>query len=229
MRRRRCSGSRSSGPPPRDARRSMRAGRAIERLTAALLLRGSASAPSRLSADRRLDRRRAPDLGCATRSTSPPGSQRDLSARRDRRTRRRRARASAAGARAPLRRRARRRRRRAAQSSACGAARQQHGACCTDFTPDAVGPLRSCRSVSSHRVALLVAARGLVRRRHRAWQVASGSPRSLTTLHVLHGINDGTLASVVVLIAARRAPPRLRPAGRRATGALRSQRARSRR
>ena len=38
-----------------------------------------------------------------------------------------------------------------------------------------------------------------MRRRHRAWQVAVGVAALSTALHVLHGINDGTLASVVIL------------------------------
>ena len=67
-----------------------------------------------------------------------------------------------------------------------------------DFTPDAVGPFAHALGVVAS-VALLVAARGLVRRRHRAWQVAVGVAALSATLHVLHGINDGTLASVVIL------------------------------
>jgi lysyl-tRNA synthetase, class II len=68
-----------------------------------------------------------------------------------------------------------------------------------DFTPDAVGPFAHALGVVAS-VALLVAARGLVRRRHRAWQVAVGVAALSTTLHVLHGINSGTLASVVILV-----------------------------
>ena len=67
------------------------------------------------------------------------------------------------------------------------------------LTPDAVGPLaRAAGALVA--VALLVAARGLARRRHRAWQVASGLAALSTLLHVLHGFNDGTLASTVVLV-----------------------------
>ena len=67
-----------------------------------------------------------------------------------------------------------------------------------NLTPDAVGPLaHAAGAVTS--VALLVAARGLVRRRHRAWQVAVGVAALSATLHALHGINQGTLASVVIL------------------------------
>jgi lysyl-tRNA synthetase class 2 len=67
-----------------------------------------------------------------------------------------------------------------------------------DFTPDAVGPFAHAVGVVAS-VALLVAARGLVRRRRRAWQVAVGVAALSTTLHVLHGINHGTLASAVIL------------------------------
>jgi lysyl-tRNA synthetase class 2 len=47
---------------------------------------------------------------------------------------------------------------------------------------------------------MLVASRGLARRRHRAWQVATAVAGLSTTIHVLHGFNHGTLASAVVLI-----------------------------
>jgi len=66
-------------------------------------------------------------------------------------------------------------------------------------TPDAVGPLaRAIGALTA--VALLLAARGLARRRRRAWQVATLLAAVSTTLHVLHGFNDGTLASAVVLV-----------------------------
>ena len=68
-----------------------------------------------------------------------------------------------------------------------------------DFTPDAVGPLARSAGVPLS-VALLIAARGLARRRRRAWQVAVGVSAVSTLLHVLHGLNDGTLASAVVLV-----------------------------
>ncbi|HEX7626248.1 MAG TPA: phosphatidylglycerol lysyltransferase domain-containing protein [Gaiellaceae bacterium] len=67
-----------------------------------------------------------------------------------------------------------------------------------NFTPDAVGPLARATGVVAS-VALLVAARGLVRGRHRAWQVALVVAALSATLHVIHGINNGTLASIVVL------------------------------
>lgn len=67
-----------------------------------------------------------------------------------------------------------------------------------NLTPDAVGPLARAAGVAAS-VALLVAARGLMRRRRRAWQVASAVAALSTILHVLHGINSGTLASVLIL------------------------------
>ncbi|MBA3842448.1 MAG: DUF2156 domain-containing protein, partial [Actinobacteria bacterium] len=67
------------------------------------------------------------------------------------------------------------------------------------LTPDAVGPLAQAAGVLAA-VALLVAARGLARRRRRAWQVATAVAALSTSLHVLHGFNHGTLASTVVLI-----------------------------
>jgi lysyl-tRNA synthetase, class II len=75
-----------------------------------------------------------------------------------------------------------------------------------DFTPDAVGPLARSIQVPLS-VALLVSARGLARRRQRAWQVATAVAALSTLIHVLHGLNQGTLASAVVLVLllARRA------------------------
>ena len=67
------------------------------------------------------------------------------------------------------------------------------------LTPDAVGPLAHATSILAA-IALLVAARGLARRRRRAWQIAVAVSGLSTILHVLHGLNDGTLASVVVLV-----------------------------
>ena len=49
-------------------------------------------------------------------------------------------------------------------------------------------------------IALLATARGLSRRRRRAWQVATAVAGLSTVLHVLHGLNGGTLASAVVLV-----------------------------
>jgi lysyl-tRNA synthetase, class II len=73
------------------------------------------------------------------------------------------------------------------------------------LTPDAAGSLaRAAGALAA--IALLAASRGLARRRHRAWQVAIAVAGLSTVLHVLHGLNDGTLASAVVfvLLIARR-------------------------
>jgi lysyl-tRNA synthetase class 2 len=67
------------------------------------------------------------------------------------------------------------------------------------ITPDAVGPLAKAAGVFAA-VAMLVASRGLARRRRRAWQVATAVAGLSTVIHVLHGFNHGTLASAVVLI-----------------------------
>jgi lysyl-tRNA synthetase class 2 len=67
------------------------------------------------------------------------------------------------------------------------------------ITPDAVGPLAKASGVFAA-VAMLVASRGLARRRHRAWQVATAVTGLSATIHVLHGFNHGTLASAVVLV-----------------------------
>jgi lysyl-tRNA synthetase, class II len=67
------------------------------------------------------------------------------------------------------------------------------------ITPDAVGPLAHAAGTFAA-VAMLVAARGLARRRHRAWQIAVGVAALSTSLHVLYGLNPGTLASVIVLV-----------------------------
>ncbi len=66
------------------------------------------------------------------------------------------------------------------------------------LTPDAVGPLAHAAGVLVA-VALLVAARGLARRRRRAWQVATALAALATALHALRGFNHGSLASAVVL------------------------------
>jgi lysyl-tRNA synthetase, class II len=67
------------------------------------------------------------------------------------------------------------------------------------LTPDAVGPLSKAFGVFAA-VAMLVASRGLARRRHRAWQVATAVAGLSASIHVLHGFNNGTLASAVVLV-----------------------------
>jgi len=66
-------------------------------------------------------------------------------------------------------------------------------------TPDAVGPLTRAAGALVG-LALLVAARGLARRRRTAWRVATALAGLSAVLHVLHGLNDGTLASTVVLV-----------------------------
>jgi len=67
------------------------------------------------------------------------------------------------------------------------------------LTPDAVGPLTRAAAALVG-LALLVAARGLARRRRTAWRVATALAAISAALHVLHGLNDGTLASTVVLV-----------------------------
>jgi len=74
-----------------------------------------------------------------------------------------------------------------------------------NLTPDAAGPLaRAAGALVA--IVLLVAARGLARRRRRAWQLALAVAGVSAGLHVLHGLNDGTLVSIVVLcvLVARR-------------------------
>ena len=66
------------------------------------------------------------------------------------------------------------------------------------LTPDAVGPLAHAAGVLVA-VALLVAARGLARRRRRAWQVATALAVLAAALHALHGFNHGSLVSAIVL------------------------------
>jgi lysyl-tRNA synthetase, class II len=74
-----------------------------------------------------------------------------------------------------------------------------------DLTPDATAPVARAAAASTG-VALLAAARGLARRRRRAWQVAVAVSALSTTLHVVNGLNAGSLASTVVLalLVARR-------------------------
>src|SRR5690242_11758695 len=73
------------------------------------------------------------------------------------------------------------------------------------MTPDGVGPLAHATGALLA-VGLLVASRGLARRRRRSWQVAIALAGLSTLLHVLHGFTHGTLVSavlVVVLLARR--------------------------
>jgi len=67
------------------------------------------------------------------------------------------------------------------------------------LTPAAVGPLTRAAGASAG-LALLFAARGLARRRRRAWQVAVALSAVATALHVLRGLGPGTLVSALVLI-----------------------------
>jgi lysyl-tRNA synthetase class 2 len=67
------------------------------------------------------------------------------------------------------------------------------------LTPDALWPLaRAARAVTA--VALLLAARGLARRRRRAWIVAVVVSALATALHLLHGVDEGTLPTALVLV-----------------------------
>ena len=73
------------------------------------------------------------------------------------------------------------------------------------MTPDGVGPLAHATSALLA-TGLLVASRGLARRRRRSWQVAIALAGLSTLLHVLYGFSHGTLVSavlVVVLLARR--------------------------
>jgi lysyl-tRNA synthetase class 2 len=67
------------------------------------------------------------------------------------------------------------------------------------LTPGSVGPLANAADILVG-VAMLVAARGLARRRHRAWQIATSLAALGLVLHVLHGFNQGSLATAVVLL-----------------------------
>jgi len=73
-----------------------------------------------------------------------------------------------------------------------------HGAL-RDLTPDAVGPLARAAGAFLG-LALLFAARGLARRRRRAWQLAVVVASFSTALHILHGFSRGTPVSAVILI-----------------------------
>ena len=95
----------------------------------------------------------------------------------------------------------------APRDAARRATRAPRGAHAGRRRPARAGRRRACAAV-----ALLVAARGLAR-----GAIARGRSRRRvaalsTSLHVLHGFNQGTLVSAIVLVAARRAAARLRPA-----------------
>lgn len=74
-----------------------------------------------------------------------------------------------------------------------------------DLTPDAVDPLARAACVFAG-AALLLASRGLARRRRRSWEVAVAVATLSTLLHVLRGLAPGTLvaAAVLILLVARR-------------------------
>jgi lysyl-tRNA synthetase, class II len=73
------------------------------------------------------------------------------------------------------------------------------------LAPDAVVPLTRAAGAFTG-LALLFAARGLARRRRRAWQVAVVVSAVATVTHVLRGLGPGTLvsAAVLTLLVARR-------------------------
>src|SRR5204862_1395186 len=73
------------------------------------------------------------------------------------------------------------------------------------LAPAAVDPLTRAAGAFTG-VALLVAARGLARRRRRAWQVGVGVSAVATVSHVLRGLGPGTVvsAAVLILLVARR-------------------------
>ncbi len=68
------------------------------------------------------------------------------------------------------------------------------------FAPDAVGSLAAALGVPIG-AALMLTARGLARRKRRAWVLAVALLLGSSTLHVLHGFNDGGYAAIVVLVA----------------------------
>jgi lysyl-tRNA synthetase class 2 len=67
------------------------------------------------------------------------------------------------------------------------------------LTPDGIVPLTRAAGAFTG-LALLFAARGLARRRHRAWQIAVVVSAVATVDHVLRGFGRGTLVSAAVLI-----------------------------
>ena len=71
--------------------------------------------------------------------------------------------------------------------------------------PEAVLPLTRATGAFAG-LALLFAARGLARRRHRAWQVAVVVSAVATATHVVRGLGPGTIvsATVLILLVARR-------------------------
>jgi lysyl-tRNA synthetase, class II len=68
------------------------------------------------------------------------------------------------------------------------------------LAPDAVRPVTSAL-VGPLALALLVVARGLARRKRRAWQVSLGLLGGSTALHLLHGFNAGALVTALLAVA----------------------------
>jgi lysylphosphatidylglycerol synthetase-like protein (DUF2156 family) len=69
----------------------------------------------------------------------------------------------------------------------------------SSFAPDAVKPITSAL-VGPLALALLVTARGLARRKRRAWQVALVLLGGSTVLHVLHGFHAGAAATALLAV-----------------------------
>lgn len=67
------------------------------------------------------------------------------------------------------------------------------------FAPDAVGSVAAALGAPIG-VALMLTARGLARRKRRAWALAVSLLLGSSALHLLHGFNDGGYAAVVVLV-----------------------------
>jgi lysyl-tRNA synthetase, class II len=68
------------------------------------------------------------------------------------------------------------------------------------LAPDAVRPVTSAL-VGPLALALLVVARGLARRKRRAWQVSLVLLGGSSVLHVLHGFNTGAVVTALLLVA----------------------------
>jgi lysyl-tRNA synthetase, class II len=68
------------------------------------------------------------------------------------------------------------------------------------LAPDAMRPVTSAL-VGPLALALLVVARGLARRKRRAWQVSLGLLGGSTALHLLHGFNAGALVTALLAVA----------------------------
>jgi lysyl-tRNA synthetase, class II len=68
------------------------------------------------------------------------------------------------------------------------------------LAPDAVRPVTSAL-VGPLALALLVVARGLVRRKRRAWQVSLVLLGGSSALHVLHGFDAGAVVTTLLLVA----------------------------